>query len=97
MKTSDMRLRAGFSLSALVLAAAVLVTAGPAQAKPEWANETGAECAFCHDGPMANKMLTTQGTEFRQYLINQGRLPGCAMVDAYDANGNYLGKIQKCN
>ncbi|MDF0603779.1 hypothetical protein P1J78_23980 [Psychromarinibacter sp. C21-152] len=80
-----------------LFAAFLLALAGPAAAWPQFANETGAECAFCHQGPPANKVFTQQGQEYRQYLINQGRLPGCKKIPAYDANGNYLGEIEQCS
>ncbi len=68
-----------------------------AAAWPQFANETGAECSFCHNGPPANKMFTQQGKEFQQYLINQGRLPGCKKVPVYDAAGNYMGEMEQCS
>lgn len=90
-----------FRILGALAGAAILATSAAmpdrAAAWPQFANETGAECTFCHNGPPAQKMFTAQGMEYRQYLINQGRLPGCKKVPVYDANGNYMGEMEQCS
>lgn len=69
-------------------------------ARPPYAVETGAQCAFCHVGPMANKQFTSNGKAWCQYLKNEGRIPKqkCKMttIKLYDQQGKFVKNHMHC-
>ncbi|MDF0601888.1 hypothetical protein P1J78_14170 [Psychromarinibacter sp. C21-152] len=68
-----------------------LALAAPAAALPQYANDTGAQCSFCHAGPPANRKFTRQGVEYYNYLKGQNAGGGgseCAQAKAQCSGGN---------
>ena len=62
-----MGLRKSAALLSFACALALAVMQ-PASALPRYANETGADCSFCHVGQPARRQFTHDGAEYLRYL-----------------------------
>jgi hypothetical protein len=87
-------------LFAALVAVSAMLPLDVVDARPQYANETGTQCNFCHIGQMNSKQFTSDGVQYCQYLKSQGTLPPpqCAIqtIDLYDNVGNFLQTYSHC-
>jgi hypothetical protein len=60
-----LRVAVGFGAAILVSGTIVLVTPGPAQARPQFAAQTGLPCGRCHVNPAGGGKLKAFGAAFK--------------------------------
>ena len=65
IRTSGLCLGAGIAAALLVGATATLVGTTPANAKPEFAAQTGLPCGQCHQNPAGGGKLKSFGEKFK--------------------------------
>lgn len=82
----------------VVLSTNLLMTSG--EARPQYANEVGKQCNFCHIGQMGSKNFTQDGQEYCRYLKNNGLIAArqCRneTITLYDGQGNFVENYTHC-
>lgn len=57
---------AALAAALLIAGTTLMVAPGQAQAKPEFAAQTGKPCGFCHENPGGGGKLNAQGESFKK-------------------------------
>jgi len=65
MKVSAKGFLCGGAAAVLIAGAATVINLQPANAKPEFAAQTGKPCGFCHQNPAGGGALKPDGEKFK--------------------------------
>jgi hypothetical protein len=65
IRSTGLCVAAGIAIAILVSAAAAVVGTTPANAKPEFAAQTGLPCGQCHQNPAGGGKLKSFGEKFK--------------------------------
>jgi len=65
MKISAKSFACGVAAAVLIAGAMAVISSQPANAKPEFAAQTGKPCGFCHQNPGGGGALKPAGEKFK--------------------------------